>query len=226
MPLPEERTPLSSDPAMREMIAALLDGYPAEEPNLCPDTSSSRACRDLNTNAIRDTRSSAFFNRIDYRPRENDQIAFEQRFLDYTQEPFEMVAGQNPVTFLRPQSFHLTHVHTFSPRTVLRLSYNFDRLAALLDVTERYKNLLAPLGITVVPDIGVGGDINRLGPGASFPRRRVENRFHVSPEWTQTRGNHTIAAGFSLTRFQINDLIGEKSRGAFSFSRNRPYAFQ
>ena len=207
---------------MREMIAALLGGYPAEEPNLCPDISSSRACRDLNTNAIRDVRSSAFSNRMDYRPRENHQIVFEQRFLDYTQKPFEMVAGQNPVTFLRPQSFHLTHLHTFSPRTVLRLSYNFDRLAALLDVTERYKNLLAPLGIAVVPDIGVGGDISRLGPGASFPRRRVENRFHVSPEWTHIHGNHTISAGFSLTRFQINDLIGEKSRGAFSFSRNRP----
>lgn len=222
VPLPKERIPLSSDPEIREMIAALLEGYPAEEPNLCPPTASSRTCRDLNTNAIRDIRSSAFSSRLDYRPRDGDRLIFEQRFLDYTQKPFEMVAGQNPVTFLRPQSYHLTYNHTFSPSTVFRLSYNFDRLAALLDVTERYKNLLAPLGIAVVPDIGVGGDISRLGPGASFPRRRVENRFHVSPEWTQIRGNHTISAGFALTRFQINDLIGEKSRGAFSFSRNRP----
>ena len=38
VPRPEERTPLSYDPAMHEMIAALLDGHPAKEPNLCPDT--------------------------------------------------------------------------------------------------------------------------------------------------------------------------------------------
>ena len=224
VPLPEERRPLSSDPEENGFIAALMGAYPAEEPNLCPSplTDLSDPCRDLNTNAIRDIRSSAFSTRLDYRPGDGDQFIFEQRFLDYTQEPFEMVAGQNPVTFLRPQSFHLTYVRTFSLHSVFRFSFNFDRLAALLDVTDRYKKLLAPLGIDVVPDVGVGGDVTRLGPGSAFPRRRVENRFHVSPEWTHTRGNHTIAAGFSLTRFQINDLQSDQSRGALSFGRDRP----
>ncbi len=215
VPLADERTPRSSDPAVNAIIAKLLEGYPAELPNL-PDVSR----RQLNTNAVRDIRREAFSTRLDYRPRQMDQLVFEQRFLDYTEEPFELVAGQNPVTFLRAQSFHLTHVHAFSPGSLLRLSFNFDRLAVLLEVTERYKNLLAPLGIDVVPDIGVGGDFSRLGPGSAFPRRRVENRFHFAPEVTHARGKHTIAAGFKLTRFQINDLQSDQSRGGFSFTRN------
>ena len=214
-PLADERAPRSSDPEVNAIISKLLEGYPPELPNL-PDGSE----RQLNSNAVRDIRRGAFSTRLDYRPRQMDQLVFEQRFLDYTEEPFELVAGQNPVTFHRAQSFHLTYVHSFSPSSLLRLSFNFDRLAALLEVTERYKNLLAPLGIDEAPDIGVGGDLSRLGPGSPFPRRRVENRFHFFPEMTHVRGKHTIEAGFKLTRFQINDLQSDQSRGGFSFTRN------
>ena len=215
VPKKEERTPLSQDPEVKAMIARLLEGFPQDPPNL-PHLSP----RHLNTNAVRDIRNTAFSTRIDYQPRQSDQLAFEQRFLDFTEEPFEMVAGQNPVTFLRPQSYHLSYLRASSPRTIARFSFNFDRLAALLDVTERYKTLLAPLGVDVVPNIGLGGDFTGLGPGSSFPRRRVENRFHLSSELTHVRGNHTISLGFKLTRFQLNDLESDGARGSLSFQRN------
>ena len=217
VPLLEERIPRSADPATNALIARLLTAYPNQLPNL-----PSVAARQLNTNAPRDVRSTGFSTRLDYRPRTADQVAFEQRYYDVTEDPFELVIGQNPMTFLRPQSYHLTHSHTFSPRTVSRLGLNYDRLAVSLDVTDRYKNLLAPLGLATVPEITFGrnGDLTGLGPGTNYPRRRIENRFHVAPEITQARGDHTLAFGFLVSRYQINDLQSENSRGVFDYTRN------
>ncbi len=218
VPLESERTPRSSDPQVNAVIARLLEGFPGDLPNL-PDVSP----RQLNTNALRDIRRTAFSTRLDYRPGEADQIAFEQRFLDATEVPFEIVAGQNPDTFLRPQSTHLTHTHTFSPNTLSRLSVDFDRLAVVLNITDRYRNLLAPLGIDVVPEYAFGQEISALGSGgrgSSLPRRRVENRFSFAPEVTRVLGKHTLSAGFRITRLRINDLQSDNSRGQFSFTRD------
>ncbi len=215
VPLADERTPLASDPATRELIARLLTGFPEEFPNL-PHVS----LRQLNTNAVRDIRSSAFSTHLRYRANATSQLVFEQRFLDSTEKPFEFVAGQNPVTFLRPQSVHLTYVHAVSPQTLLRFSQNFDRLSVFLDVTERYRNLLAPLGLDVPPEVSFGHELTRLGPGFSFPRRRIENRFHYGAELTRSGGNHSLSAGFLVSRLQTNDLQSDNSRGAFSFGRD------
>ena len=214
-PLAEERTPRSPDPALNALIARLLEGFPPDLPNL-PSVS----LRQLNTNAERNIRNTAFSTRLDSRPREADQFVFEQRFLDYSEDPFELVVGQNPVTLLRPQSFHGTLLHSVSPRTVFRISFNFDRLAALLDLTERHKKLVSGLGIGQGPDVNFGGDLRSLGPGSNFPRRRVENRFHFAPEMTQVRGKSTVSLGANLTRFQVNDLINDNGRGTIGFTRN------
>ena len=217
VPLPEERVPQSDDPATNAIVARLLTAYPNELPNLPHVTK-----RQLNTNAPRDISSTAFSTRLEYRPFESDQIVFEQRFFDSTEQPFEFVIGQNPVTFLRPQSYHLTHNHVVSPSTVLRTSFNFDRLAATLDLTEGYKNLLAPLGYATTPDFGLGrnGDLSTLGPGPDYPRLRIENRFHVAPEIRTSRGNHTISVGGLLSRLQTNDLQSDNSRGLYEYNRN------
>jgi len=217
LPEPEERTPLTTDPALGAVIQALFEAYPHEAPNLT--TISPRL---HNSNGLRDIANTAFSTRLDFRPRTEDQIAFEQRYLDDTEKPFEIIAGQNPLTLLRPQSYHLSHSHTFSPATISRVGFNFDRLAVFLDTTGSYKNLLAPLGITTVPEISLGrsGDISSIGPGSSYPRLRVENRFHVAPEVTHVRGNHTLSAGLLVSRLQTNDLQSDNSRGLFEFTRN------
>ncbi|MSO21638.1 MAG: TonB-dependent receptor [Acidobacteria bacterium] len=217
VPLPEERTPLTTDPASRAMISRLFSAYPNQLPNR-PDINS----RQLNTNGLRDISSTAYTGRFDLRPTGKDQIVFEQRYYDATEKPFELIVGQNPITLLRPQSAHLTEIHTVSPNTTARLVLNFDRLRVSLAPTESYRNLLAPLGITNVPDIAFGrnGDFSNIGPGSSYPRLRVENRFHVAPEATQVRGRHTITAGVLVSRLQINDLQSDNSRGSFEFSRN------
>ncbi|MBF8306003.1 MAG: carboxypeptidase regulatory-like protein, partial [Acidobacteria bacterium] len=210
-----ERVPLTTDPRTFALVDRMLDAFPDEYPNL-PQVS----LRHLNTNAIRDIRSTGFSTSLAFRPNATDQLVVEQRFLDSTEEPFEFVVGQNPVTLLRPQSVHLTYSHPFSPQTLLRLSQNFDRLSVFLDATERYKNLLAPLGLDVVPEVSFGHDLTRLGPGASYPRRRVENRFHSQAELSQARGSHALTFGLLVSRLQTNDLQSDTVPPLPSFWRS------
>ena len=113
VPLASERTPRSTNPAVNAVIGRLLQAFPTALPN-----QPSVAARQLNTNAFRDVSSTALSTRVDYRLNDANRIAVEQRFLDSTEKPFEMVVGQNPQTLLRPQSVHVTEQHTFSPSTV------------------------------------------------------------------------------------------------------------
>ena len=61
---------------------------------------------------------------------------------------------------------------------------------------------------------------HRCGAGGSYPRRRIENRFYLSPEISRVSGNHTITAGVSINRVQINDLQSDNVRGQLDFTRN------
>ena len=216
LPQPEERTPLTTDPALRSVIQALFEAYPHETPNL-----TAISPRLHNSNGVRDIASTAYTTRLDFRPTPQDQIAFEQRFLDDTEKPFEIIAGQNPLTLLRPQSYHLSLVHAASPSTLWRFSYHFDRLSADFEITERLKNLLEPLGFTTISNFGAG-DFSSIGPGADYPFKRVENRHYFSPEMTRTAGRHTLTAGVMFNRVQFNDSLSEDVRGTFSFARDRP----
>jgi hypothetical protein len=211
----EERTPRTTDPAKRTVIQALLSAYPEGPPNRATPSSP----RLHNTNAIRDITSTAFSTRLDYRPREGDQIAFEQRYRDDTEQPFELVVGQNPLSLLRPQSFHLSYVRGFRPSTVGRFSFHFDRLGAAFVVTDSYRDLVVPLGYPSAPNFGPG-DFTGLGPGTDYPFERIENRYYFSPDITHTRGRHTLTMGAMFNRIQFNDSLNEMLRGGFNFQTN------
>jgi len=217
-PLPNERTPTTSDPATAAVVTALLQAFPAEDPNL-PKVSA----RQLNTNAVRRIDSLDWNVKLDYPVTAQDRLAFQYTLFDYSEEPFELVAGQNPDTDLRPQTFAATHVHTWSPATLMQSSFQFDRLAALLLPTQGFLSLLQPLGLEEAPDIGFGGDLGDLssiGPGNEFPRRRLQNRFSGNFDVTHQKGNHQLRFGGRTTRIQINDLQSDSTRGAFTFSDN------
>ncbi len=217
-PLPSERFPTASDPATAAVVTALLQAFPAEDPNL-PNVSA----RQLNTNAVRRIDSLDWNLKVDYPVTEQDHLAFQYTLFDYSEEPFEFVAGQNPDTDLRPQTFAATHVRTWSPATLVQSSFQFDRLAALLRPTSGFLSLLQPLGLEEVPDIGFGGDLGDLssiGPGNEFPRRRLQNRFSGNLDVTHQKGNHQLRFGGRTTRIQINDLQSDNTRGSFTFSDN------
>ena len=220
-PLASERTPTVADPQTRAIISDLLKAYPAELPNL-PAVS----LRQLNTNAPRSVVTADGLARLDVKPADKTSVAGLYSVSQYTEDPFQLVLGQNPQTDLRSQSAYADLTQVFSPRTVGQFGFHFDRVRASLLPTQQFNDLLAPLGFPTVPDIIFAGgsssqaDLAAIGPGIQFPRLRVENRFKTFANVSRTMGRHTIKFGWSTTRSQVNDLQSNTSRGALKFGPN------
>ncbi|MBI4481230.1 MAG: TonB-dependent receptor [Acidobacteria bacterium] len=215
-PLADERTPRTKDPLQFAIIAGLLKAYPDQLPNL-PQVSK----RHLNTNSFRDIRSTAFSIHLDYRFRSGDKVAFDEQFSDTTEDPFELVLGQNPQTTTRPQSLRLTYVRNLSPRTVMQLYATYDRLGAILLPTKRYQSLLTSLGIDQVPDFDFGEELSNIGiPGQGLPRKRFENHYLLSPQVTHSSGRHGFAAGISVKHLWDSDERRSNGRGTLLFNRD------
>lgn len=212
-PLKSERTPLSPDPRVKALISNLLTAYPTEFPNL-PNVS----LRQLNSNAPHDVNSTNRLARVDLKPTEDTSFALRYSIDDYSEDPFQIVAGQNPQTDLRSQTAHASGTHAFSPETIGRFGFHFERGKTLLLPTHRFSELLASLDIPTVPDISIGGDLNGIGPGGKFPRRRIQNRFRLFADFSRTLGRHTLKAGWGTTRVQVNDLQSDNNRGTLNFS--------
>ncbi|MBI3941232.1 MAG: TonB-dependent receptor [Acidobacteria bacterium] len=215
VPLASERTPRASDPRMNTIIAALLNAYPTALPNL-PQVS----VRHLNTNAFRDIKATAFSWHLDYRAPWGDSLAVDHQFQDYTEEPFELVVGQNPRTLMRPQGAGLTYTHPFSARTVAQIGLNYRRLAVQLLPTKRFLELapaaLLPNG---TPDVEFGEDLTQLGlVNQGMPRARFENHYYLTPQITHTSGRHNLSAGATVQHLWDSDLRNYNVRGTITFN--------
>jgi len=200
----------AADPQVREVINNFLTAFPDEEPNL-PNGQ-------LNSNAPRDIDSSHGLARLDLKPADDTSFAFRYSINDYNEDPFQLVAGQNPQTELRNQGAHASVTQIFSPETLGRFGFHYDRTKALLLPTSRFTELLAPLGISPVPEIDLAFDVVNIGPGAIFPRRRIQNRFQLYADLSRAFGRHTLKAGWSTSRIQVNDLQSDNSRGTVRFA--------
>jgi hypothetical protein len=217
-PLASERTPLATDPQTRAIISDLLKAYPAELPNL-PAVS----LRQLNTSAPRSIVTAVGLARLDIRPDEKTSVAGLYSANQYSEDPFQLVIGQNPDTDLRSQSTYVDVTRAFSPQTTGQFGFYYDRVRASLLPTQQVSDLLSNLGYKVVPEItfaGGGGslaDLGEIGPGIQFPRFRVENRFKLLASLSRTMGRHTWKFGWSTTRSQVNDLQSTNARGTLSF---------
>jgi hypothetical protein len=217
-PLASERAPLATDPETRAIISDLLKAYPAKLPNL-PAVS----LRQLNTNAPRSIVTAVGLARLDLRPNGRTSLAGLYSANQYSEDPFQLVMGQNPETDLRSQSAYVDGSHNFSPQTSGQFGFYYDRVRASLVPTPQVSDLLQNLGYKVVPEVtfaGGGGslaDLAEIGPGIQFPRMRVENRFKLFASLSRTMGRHTIKIGGSTTRSQVNDLQSTDGRGVLSF---------
>ncbi|HWP85931.1 MAG TPA: carboxypeptidase-like regulatory domain-containing protein, partial [Terriglobia bacterium] len=210
-PLDSERVPITTDPQKRAVIESLLRAYPLESPNLGE--------RRLNSNASRNIDSVDALGRYDYRWSESRSLAFRYTINDYSEEPFQLVAGQNPQTDVRTQAAYLSLTQSFSPAANGRLAFNFDRTAARLLPTKRFTDLFASLLLPDVPDLDFSADqFTDVGPGAQFPRKRFQNRFQLYADVSRRAGRHTLSAGWSTTRVQVNDLQSDNARGTFRFA--------
>ena len=213
-PRDDQRTPTTTDPAKRAFISSLLRAYPQESPNLGETR--------LNSNAPRSIDAKDALARIDHRWDEATSVALRYTISDYSEDPFQIVAGQNPQTDVRTQAAYISATRTFSPQTLGRFAFNFDRTGASLRPTKRFTDLFAGLGLASVPDVDFGSDeFTDLGPLPQFPRERAQNRYQMYVDITHSAGMHTWKLGWSTTRVQLNDLQSDNSRGLFRFSSER-----
>jgi len=213
-PKDDQRVPTSTDPAKRAFIASLLKAYPAETPNL--------GATRLNSNAPRTVDSKDALARADYKWNDITSLAFRYTASDYSEDPFQIIAGQNPQTDVRTQAAYVALTRVFSPDTTGRFAFNYDRTGAALKPTKKFLDLFSGLGLSAVPDIDFASDeFTDMGPLPQFPRQRVQNRFQMFSDITRSSGMHTWKAGWSATRMQLNDLQSDNSRGIFRFQRGR-----
>ena len=205
IPLPEERTPLATDPATRAAVQRILDGYPDVPPNR-PDI----AARAHNTNSLQRINTDSSRVQLDRDGVAGGRVAVRHVWTAQNVDAFQLVTGQNPDTDNRSHSARVSWSRSFSPATVLQLSTGLDRLGTLLLPAE---GALGPILLG-------GRDLTFLGPFPNIPIDRAQNRWRQAVTLRHARGNHEITAGFSLTRLQYNGEEPDGGRGILVFGAN------
>jgi hypothetical protein len=201
IPLPEERTPLATDPATRAVVETLLDAYPNVAPNR-PD----QAARALNANSLQSVNTNLASGQLSQRLGMRDTLALRYTFTSQQVRSFQFVKGQNPDTDNKSHGARITWNRVVSPATVLDFSAALDRQGTLLTATSD----------AVGPVYLVG--LQQLGPQSSaIPIDRAINRFTYNASVQHRRGSHALSAGLGVTRQQYNGYESEEVRRTLSF---------
>lgn len=202
VPKADERTPLTTDPALRALISRWIAAYPLATPNR-PDINE----RALNTNApqLIDTNNAAV--RWEQKFGARDRVTARHGWTTQVLDAFQFVAGQNPDTATRSHNSRLTWDHTFSPRTSLTATLGFDRV----------HSLLTPEPNAVGPQVQIGTAFTTLGPGANVPLDRVQNRYRNAILYSRTQGRHRFTAGWEVARLQFNGREASSNRSNVYF---------
>ncbi len=205
IPLPEERTPLATDPATRAAVQRILDGYPQGPPNR-PDI----AARAHNTNSLQRISTDTARLQIDRDGVADGRLSLRYVWTAQNVDAFQLVKGQNPDTDTKSHFARLTWSRPFSPDTVLQVSLGFDRLGSLL----------LPAAGALGPIIMGGRDLTTLGPFPNIPIDRALNRFRQAATLRHVAGRHEFTAGAALTRLQYNGEEPDGGRGILLFNAN------
>lgn len=205
VPLADERTPRTTDPAARAIIADWLKAYPAELPNR-----QDFDVRALNTNAPQRIDAVAGTLRLDVAlPSESNLIA--SHTIDRSRTlAFQLVAGQNPDTAIHSQRSRLAWLKSVSAATQIQVAGSFARVRTAL---------VSPAG-AVGPRVRFGYQIEELGPDSMFPIDRATNTYRGGLAVTHLKGNHQFSWGADYTRFQLNGIESGNLRGYFQFANN------
>lgn len=201
IPLPSERTPLATDPAMRVMIERYFSAYPNVQPNR-PDI----AERALNTNSPQSIDTDTHSGQITQQLSGKDTITARYAFTGQHVTAFQFVVGQNPNTTTKSHNAATTWRHVLTPQTVLDVTGAFERTTTALEAAAGAVGPISVQGIT------------QLGPPFDAPRWRVQNRYRGAASLQTKTGSHTISMGFAATRLQYNGDEPEAARGLYQFN--------
>ncbi len=207
VPLLSERTPLSTDPATRAIVARYLAAYPVQAPNR---TDIDR--RALNTNAPQTIDAINGNLRWDTGLGAKGLFSLSHSLSRQTIRAFQFVAGQNPDTSIHSHRFRLTYRLTLSDATEVALGAGFTRV----------RSDLHPEPNAVGPRVWFNNALDGLGPQDQYPLNRAENsfRYGVLAYHRMSGGKHRLTFGGDLYRFQLNGIEQYGIRGDYTFSTN------
>src|SRR5579864_9323904 len=202
VPLPSERTPLTTDPATYRLIQRWIDAYPKALPNRTDIDP-----RALNTNSPQSIDTDASNIRLDQNLGARDKIFAQHTFTNQKVMAFELVAGQNPDTNTKSHNARITWNHLFDSRSFFDITAGFDRV----------HSLLVPEPNAVGPQVQIGTSYQSLGPTATIPIDRRTNRFRHAVLYRRQIGNHLLSVGGEVDRLQNNGLESSSERGNYYF---------
>lgn len=207
VPLAEERTALTSDPALRPLVQRFLNAYPTELPNR-PDFD----LRALNTNSPQRIDDTDLTLRLDRDLARRGKLSLAHQLTRQYVDAFQLVAGQNPDNDIQTHRSQLAWRANLSPTTEAAAGFTFSRA----------KTLLVAEPNAMPYRIRVGFQIEELGPDSEFPVDRATNSFRYGTVVSQrlAADRHQLTWGADLTRFQLNGIETLSTRGYFSFTNN------
>ncbi len=202
VPRPDERTPLTDDPATRVIVLRFLSAYPKELPNRTDINP-----RALNTNSPQTINNHQTNFRVDQALTKQDGLALQYQFTNQNVQAFQLVAGQNPNTDTKSHVARIVWTRQWSPTTVSYLTASYDRVTSvLLPDDGAVGPFIIPSGLTV------------LGPNGSIPIDRAQNQIRYGGQVRRVQDKHTTTFGFGLVRRQLNGREADVHRGFFSFN--------
>lgn len=202
VPLPNERTPLTTDAAVYRLIQRWIDAYLKALPNRTDINP-----RALNTNSPQSINTDASNFRLDQELGARDKIFAQYAFTNQKVMAFEFVAGQNPDTNTKSHNARLTWNHLFDTRSLMDFTVGFDRV----------HSLLVPEPNAVGPQVIIGTSYQSLGPVATVPIDRRINRFRHAMLYQRQVGKHLFSMGGEVDRLQNNGLEASSERGNYYF---------
>ena len=203
IPLPEERTPLATDPELYRLVERILGAFPDVPPNR-PDINP----RAHNTNATQEIDNDAVGGRVDMSSAAASHVVADYRFRKQHVEAFQLVKGQNPNTTTGSHDGRLTWNRNWSPTTTSDFTIQFRRVTSLIVQDETARG----------PVVWMGRQLETLGGTTSIPYDRVQNSYRYAGSATSSKGNHRLSIGFGLTREQLNGIESNGHVGLVMFA--------
>ena len=204
VPRPDERTPLTDDPAERVLVQQMLDVFPTETPNRTDINE-----RMLNTNAAQGIDDDSFTARFDQAWGDKNRVAMQYSYLQQLVDAFQLIRTQNPDTTTRSHRARITYGRTLSPTSELQLTTAFDRAASLLTPEES----------ELETAVFVSTALTSFGNGSTIPIDRARNVFRHGALVRKTVGRHELTYGGEVFRRQVSGFEADAHRGAYSFNR-------
>ncbi|MBK9167298.1 MAG: hypothetical protein IPM24_07510 [Bryobacterales bacterium] len=204
VPRPDERTPLTGDPARRALVESYLAAYPTLLPNRTDINP-----RALNTNAPQVIDNNDGVIRLEQDLTARDRLLLNYNFVSQSVDAFQLVAGQNPDTDTRSHRARATWNREWNAGLQSQVSAGFDRVGSLLVPEENAVNrVISTAGLTM------------LGPAAIIPIDRAQNVYRAEGQVRASKGRHEWTAGATYMRRHQNGTETDAHRGYYSFSND------